>query len=94
MKENLPAEKLRIFDAIKENAGLVLSIGGFVWLVFQFVIMPVAKLQYDVGNILDNHLATIQTELTEAKAERKAQGLLINELASQIIKLQTLIEDK
>jgi F0F1-type ATP synthase membrane subunit b/b' len=94
MEENVAKEKLRVIDIIKENAALVISVAGFVWLVFQFLIMPVAKLQYDVGNILNNHLETIQNELTEAKTERKAQGLLLNELTSQIIKLQVLIEKK
>jgi len=94
MKENIAREKLRVIDTIKENAALVVSVGGFVFLIFQFVIMPVAKLQYDIANILDNHLATIQTELTEAKTERKIQGDLLVQLSEQIIKLQVELEEK
>ena len=92
MKQTQAAEKLRIIDTIRENAGVVISIGGFVWLIFQFLIIPVYKLQYDVGNILDNHLATIQTELTAAKTERDAQGKQLTALSEQIIRLQTLME--
>lgn len=87
MKSNA-AEKLRIVDVIKENAGVVISIGGFVWLIFQFLIIPVYKLQYDVSNILDNHLATIQTQMTEAKIERTAQSKQLTELMEQIVRLQ------
>ena len=92
MKEQIAREKLTIIDTIKENASMVLSIGGFVYLIFQFVIMPVAKLQYQVGNILDNHLATIQTELTAAKAERDAQGKQLTALSEQIIRLTTKLD--
>jgi hypothetical protein len=94
MKENKAEEKLRVVDIIKENTGLVISIGGFIWLMFQFVILPIYKLQYDVANILGNHLATIQTQLTEAKSEREAQGKLLISLSEQIIRLQILIEKK
>jgi hypothetical protein len=92
MKETTASEKLRVIDIIRENAGLVITVGGFVWLIFQFLIIPIYKLQFDVGNILDNHLATIQTELTEAKAERDIQGKQLTALSEQIVRLQTLIE--
>ena len=94
MQEDLPAEKLRVIDIIKENAGLVVSIGGFMWLIFQFVIIPIYGLQFKVNNILDNHLATIQTELTEAKSEREAQGKQLTALSEQIIRLQVEVEKK
>ena len=92
MKQENAKEKLRVIDIIKENASLVISIGGFVYLLFQFIILPVAKLQYQVTNILDNHLATIQIELTEAKAEREAQGKQLTILSEQIVRLQVIIE--
>lgn len=91
---NQAAEKLRVIDTIKENAGLVLSIGGFVWLVFQFLILPIQQLKYQVGNILENHLATIQTELTTATAERSEQGRQLTALSEQIVRLQVLLEKK
>lgn len=94
MKEPLAQEKLRIIDTIRENAGLVLGVGGFVWLIFQFLIIPMVRVQDAITNILDNHLATIQTELTEAKAERDLQGNQLRVLSEQIVRLQTLIESK
>ena len=94
MQENKAEEKFRIIDTIKENVGMVISIGGFMWLIFQFVIIPMNRLQYQIENILDNHLATIQTELTEAKIERDLQGKQLTTLSEQIIRLQTLMETK
>lgn len=94
MKENRAEEKLRVIDTIKENASLVIAIGGFTWLIFQFLIIPIYRLQYQVGNILDNHLATIQTELIEAKTERDAQGKQLTALSEQIIRLATQLENK
>ena len=87
-------EKLRVLDIIKENVGAIISIGGFIYLLFQFVILPVYKVQYDITNILDNHLATIQTELTEAKAERELQGKQLTVLSEQLVRLQTIIENQ
>ena len=94
VKQNNASEKLRILDTIRENAGAVISIGGFVWLIFQFLIIPIYKVQYDVANILDNHLATIQTELTEAKTERELQGMQLAVLSEQIVRLTVLLENK
>ena len=94
MKEPLAQEKLRIIDTIKENAGLVLSVGGFIYLLFQFLVIPMVRLQDAVTNILDNHLATIQVELTEAKTERDLQGKQLTALSEQIVRLQTLMEAK
>jgi hypothetical protein len=94
MKEVIAEEKLRIIDVIKENAGMVISIGGFIFLIFQFLILPMYKLQLQVQNILDNHLATIQLELTEAKTERDLQGKQLTALSEQIVRLSTLMETK
>lgn len=94
MKENIAKEKLRMIDIIRENAGMVVSIGGFVYLMFQFIILPIYQLQFKVNNILDNHLATIQTELTEAKTERDIQGKQLTALSEQLVRLQTLMEKK
>ena len=85
-------EKLRILDTIRENAGMVITIGGFIWLIFSFIIIPLYKVQYDIANILDNHLATIQSELTTATAERKTQTEQLNSLSAQVIKLTTILE--
>lgn len=94
MKENIAKEKLRMIDIIRENAGMVVSIGGFVYLMFQFIILPIYQLQFKVSNILDNHLATIQTELTEAKTERDIQGKQLTALSEQLVRLETLMEKK
>ena len=94
MQENRAEEKLRIVDTIKENVGMIISIGGFMWLIFQFVIIPMNRMQYQIENILDNHLATIQAELTEAKVERDFQGKQLTTLSEQIIKLQAIMEAK
>lgn len=94
MAENRAEEKLRIVETLKENAGMILSIGGFMWMIFQFVIIPMNKMQYQINNVLDNHLATIQTELTEAKIERDFQGKQLTTLSEQIVRLQTLMELK
>ena len=94
MKAPIAQEKLRIIDTIKENAGMVLTIGAAVYTIFQFLILPIYSLTFKVDNILDNHLATIQTELTEAKTERDLQGKQLTALSEQIVRLQVLIEGK
>jgi hypothetical protein len=94
MKEDYAKEKLRIIDTLKENVGMIISVGGFMWLIFQFVIIPMNQMSFQIENILDNHLATIQTELTEAKTERDFQGKQLTNLSEQIIRLQTIMETK
>lgn len=94
VKENIAKEKLRVIDTIKENAGLVLSVGGFVAIIFQFIIVPLNQLQYQVGDILNNHIKTIQDSEIEATSEREAQGKQLTALSEQIIRLQTLMETK
>lgn len=94
VKENLAKEKLRVMDIIKENAGLVISVGGFVWLIFQFVIIPIKSMEFNMNDILNNHLKTIQTEMTTATAEREEQSKQIQMLSEQIVRLTTLIENK
>lgn len=93
-KENIAKEKLRIIDTLKENATLVISVGGFVWLIFQFVIIPLNNLQYQVGDIINNHIKTIQDSEVEAKTEREIQGRQLTALSEQIVRLQTIIENK
>ena len=90
--ENKASEKLRIDKVIKENATAVLSIGGFVWLIYSMVIMPIQQLKYDVGNIINNHLETIQNEQTIATAERKAQSEQLNNLTNELVRLSTILE--
>lgn len=94
MKQLTASENLGVVKIIKENAGMVISIGGFIYLMFQFIILPIYQLQFKVNNILDNHLATIQTELTEAKTERDIQGKQLTALSEQLVRLQTLMEKK
>ena len=94
MRENLAKEKLRVTDIIKENAGMVITIGGFIFLMFQFVLLPIQETKFKIDNILDNHLSTIQQEMTEAKSERHAQTTQLNALSEQLIRLSTQLEKK
>lgn len=94
MKEQIAKEKLRIIDVIKENAGMVITIGGIIWAIYSLIILPIKQLEYQTGDIINNHLKTIQDEQIQASAERKEQGVKILELNNQIIKLQTLIESQ
>ena len=94
MRENLAKEKLRVTDIIKENAGMIITIGGFIFLMFQFVLLPIQETRFKIDNILDNHLSTIQTEMTEAKIERQAQTAQLNTLSEQIVRLSTQLENK
>jgi hypothetical protein len=92
MKENTAKEKLRVIDIIRENAALIVSVGGFVWLIFQFLIIPVKEMQFQMNDVLNNHLKTIQDNLIIATAEREAQGKQLNALSEQIARLTVLIE--
>jgi len=92
--ENKAAEKLRIIDTIKENAAMCIAIGGFVWLLYSMVIMPIQALEYQVGDIIGNHLKTIQDEQVTATAERKAQSILITNTNDRLIKIETLLDEK
>jgi hypothetical protein len=92
MRENLAKEKLRIVDIIKENATTALVIGGFVWTLYATVILPIKNLEYQVGDIINNHIKTIQDESVTATAERKAQSEKLDKLSGEIIKLTTILE--
>lgn len=92
MKENVAKEKLRIIDTLKENTSLVITIVGAVWVVFQFVIIPIQQMKFQVDNILDNHLKTIQDQMTIATTERTEQGKQLQALSEQIVRLSTLLE--
>jgi hypothetical protein len=92
MKENVAKEKLRVIDIIKENAALIVSVGGFIWLIFQFLIIPVKQMQFQMDDVLNNHLKTIQDQMVVATEERKAQGEQLNALSEQITRLTVLIE--
>lgn len=94
MKENKAEEKLRVIDIIKENATMVLTIGGFMWIIYSFIILPITQLQYQVGNIINNHLKTIQDEQVSASQERKVQGIIINTLNENIVRLQEQLKIK
>jgi hypothetical protein len=92
--ENLASEKIRIDKVIKENASSFLAIGGFVWLIYSLVITPIQRLEYSVGDILNNHLKTIQDEQVTATAERKSQTEQLNLLSNEITKLTTILEQQ
>ena len=94
MNEIQAEEKLRVIDIIKENSVSFITIGGLVWVLFSYVILPIQKMQFQITNILDNHLSTIQIELTEAKVERENQGKLLTSLSEQIIRLTVELETK
>ena len=91
MRPKEAEEKLRVMDIIRENAALVLSIGGFVYIIFQFVIIPINNLQYQVGDILNNHLKTIQDALVSEAALREQETEKMDEMAKEIVKLETLL---
>lgn len=90
--ENKALEKFRIQNVLKENATSVLAIGGFIWLIYSMVILPIKELEYNVGDIIGNHLKTIQDEQIIATAERKAQSDKLDNLSGDIIKLTTILE--
>lgn len=92
MKENIAKEKLRIIDTLKENTSLVITIIGVVWIVFQFVIIPIQEMRFQINNILDNHLKTIQDQMTAATTERELQGKQLQALSEQIVRLTTILE--
>jgi hypothetical protein len=92
VKENIAKEKLRVMDIIKENASLVITIGGFCWIVIQFVILPIREMQFQMNDVLNNHLKTIQDEMIIATEERKQQSASLQNLSEQIVRLQTIIE--
>ena len=92
MKENIAEEKLRIIDILKENTSLVITIVGITWILFQFVIIPIQEMKFQVDNILDNHIKTIQDEMIIATAERKAQTQQMQQLSEQIVRLTTLLD--
>lgn len=91
MKENKAEEKLRIVNAIRENATSVLAIGGFVWLLYSFIIIPIKTLEFATSDIINNHLKTIQDEQMVATTERSAQTAQLNALSESIIRLQEQI---
>jgi hypothetical protein len=94
MKENVAKEKLRVIDIIRENAALIVSVGGFVWLIFQFLIIPVREMQFQMSDVLNNHIKTIQDQMVIATAEREMQSKQLALLSEQIVRLTTLIENK
>jgi hypothetical protein len=86
------AEKLRVIDILKENATSVLVIGGIVWTLYSTVILPIKNLEYQVGDIINNHIKTIQDEQVIATTERKEQSDKMDKLSGEIIRLTTVLE--
>jgi hypothetical protein len=91
--EQIAKEKLRIVDVVKENAGMVITIVGLVWVLIQLIVLPIKALEYSTSDIINNHLKTIQDEQVIATEERKNQSEKLTELSNQIVRLQTLIEE-
>lgn len=85
-------EKLRVIDIIKENSAMVVAIGGFVWLIYSAIIIPLKELEYSVSDILNNHLKSIQDEQISATTERKEQRELIMNLNESVIRLEEQIK--
>ena len=94
IKENLAEEKLRVIDIIRDNAALTLTVAGFVWVIYSMVILPIKTLEFQVGNILNNHIKTIQDEQVTASAERKAQSLILQQINESIIRLQEQLKER
>ena len=92
MVENKAEEKLRVITIIKENSAMFIAIGGFIWIIYSMVIMPIKALEFQVSDIIGNHLKTIQDEQVEATAERKAQMVILNDTSARLIKIETLLE--
>lgn len=90
--ENKASEALRITKIFKENIATVITIGGFMWLLFSNVVKPIQQLEYSVGDIIGNHLKTIQDEQVVATAERKAQTDKLDKLSGELIRLTTILE--
>ena len=89
---NNASEKLRVIDILKENSTMVLAIGGFVWIIYSTIIMPIAQLQYQTGDIINNHIKTIQDEMISATTERKIQTDKLDKLNSDLIRIITIME--
>jgi hypothetical protein len=92
MRENLSSEKLRVLDYIKENAMTVVTIGGFLWLIYTTVIIPISQLQFQTNDVLNNHLKTIQDEQVRATTEREGQTKRLQEINDRLIRLETTLE--
>lgn len=92
--ENNAKEKLRVIEIIKENATAIIVIVGLTWGFIQTVILPIKQIQFQMEDILNNHIKTIQDQMIIATQDRDEQGKKIDELVAQLIRLQTTIEKK
>lgn len=92
--QNKAEEKLRIIDTIKENASMIIIIVGVIWAIVQTIIIPLKSLEFGQNDILNNHLKTIQDEMIVATQERKVQGEKIDALNSQLVRLETILEQE
>jgi hypothetical protein len=92
MKQSNASEKLRVIDIFKENASMVIAIGGFCWIIYSSIITPIKSLEFSVGDIIGNHLKTIQDEQVTATEERKSQTEKLDKLSGELIRLTTILE--
>lgn len=88
---NQASEKLRVIDILKENSTMVVAIGGFVWIIYSTIIIPIEHLKYQTGDIINNHLKTIQDEQITATAERKEQTAKMDKISGELIRLTTIL---
>mgnify|MGYP001446284362 CR=1 FL=1 len=86
------AEKLRVIDILKENATMVLAIGGFMYMIFSYVILPIKNLDYQVNDIIGNHLKTIEDEQIIATEERRQQGDALEANNIRLTRIEVLLE--
>lgn len=94
MKENISSEKLRILDAIKENAMSFIFIAGLMWSFISFVVLPIKQLEYSVGTILNNHLKTMESQQLILTEESKQQREIMTQIQKELIKVQVQLEGK
>ena len=92
MVEEQAEEKLRIIDVIKENAAMILSLGGFLWLLFSYIVSPIQSLQYQVGDILNNHMKTLQDNMVTQTTVAEEQAKQIRALSEAVVRLTVEIE--
>jgi hypothetical protein len=92
MRKTDAAEKLRVIDILKENATMVIAIGGFVWMIYSFVLLPLKNMEFQMSDVLNNHLKTIQDEQIAASTERKEQRELLNIMNENLVRLQEQVK--
>ena len=86
------AEKLRVLDILKEYGAGILAIGSFMFMIFSYVILPIKNLDYQVTDIIGNHLKTIEDEQITATEERRQQTDKLELNNVRLTKIEVLLE--